>query len=187
MGRNAERLDTMPEAPAAATVAAEVEAVRPAARRQLKYAGRQSWGTSAFARGGWAYFQPGQVVRFGAAMDRPHGRATSVANTWHARIGEWKVRWNPASERRIKSWIRSRASAAKRLADGAPLQHRGARLVGATHGLLRVRAPEPGLNARMERALFPCAQISDRTAAASEFQFTQPDSVRSGAPSPHRR
>ena len=74
MGRNAERLDTMPEEQAAATVIAEIEAARPAARGQLKFAGRQSWGTSAFARGGWAYFQPGQVVRFGAAMDRPHGR-----------------------------------------------------------------------------------------------------------------
>ena len=74
MGRNAERLDAMPVQQAAATVIGEIEAVRPAARGQLKFAGRQSWGTSPFARGGWAYFQPGQVVRFGAAMDRPHGR-----------------------------------------------------------------------------------------------------------------
>ena len=56
---------------------------------------------------------------------------------------------------------------------------------------LRVRAPEPGLNVRVQRALgarpraptedqrrtlVPRAQVSDRTAAAFEFEFTPPSS-----------
>ena len=74
MGRNAARLDTLPPEAAGARVLGEIEAVRPAARGQLRFIGRQSWGTDPFARGAWAYFRPGQIARFAAAMGAPHGR-----------------------------------------------------------------------------------------------------------------
>lgn len=74
MGRNAGRLDAMDEADAAQAVRQEIEALRPAARGQLSYIGRQSWGLDPFAGGGWAYFKPGQIARFGAAMGATHGR-----------------------------------------------------------------------------------------------------------------
>ena len=74
MGPKAERLDALGEQSAARLVAREIEAVRPAARGQLHYVGCHSWSTDAFAGGGWAYFRPGQIQRFGTAMAAPHGR-----------------------------------------------------------------------------------------------------------------
>ena len=74
MGRNAARLDALPPEAAGARVIAEIEAVRPAAQGQLEFIGRQSWGADPFARGAWAYFRPGQITRFAAAMGAPHGR-----------------------------------------------------------------------------------------------------------------
>lgn len=74
MGPNAERLDALPPDQAADLVIQEIEAVRPATRGQLEFLGLQSWGTDPFARGGWAYFRPGQITRFGATMGAPHGR-----------------------------------------------------------------------------------------------------------------
>ena len=74
MGQNAARLDALPPEAAGARVIDEVETVRPAARGQLKFIGRQSWGADPFARGAWAYFRPGQITRFAAAMGAPHGR-----------------------------------------------------------------------------------------------------------------
>ena len=74
MGRNAARLDTLPPETAGARVIEEIEAVRPAARDQLEFIGRQCWGADPFARGAWAYFRPGQITRFAAAMGAPHGR-----------------------------------------------------------------------------------------------------------------
>ena len=74
MGQNAARLDALPPEAAGARVIDEVEAVRPAARGQLKFIGRQSWGADPFARGAWAYFRPGQITRFAAAMGAPRGR-----------------------------------------------------------------------------------------------------------------
>ena len=74
MGRNARRLDAMEETGAAQAVRQEIEALRPAARGQLRYLGRQSWGRDQFAGGGWAYFKPGQIARFGATMGTAHGR-----------------------------------------------------------------------------------------------------------------
>ena len=74
MGPNAERLDALGEQPAARLVAREIEAARPAARGQLEYVGCQNWSADAFAGGGWAYFHPGQIRRFGTAMAAPHGR-----------------------------------------------------------------------------------------------------------------
>ena len=74
MGPNAERLDALGEQQAAHLVMREIEAMRPAAEGQLEYVGRQSWGADAFAGGGWAYFRPGQIQRFAAAMGAPRGR-----------------------------------------------------------------------------------------------------------------
>ena len=74
MGRNAARLDALPPEAAGARVVDEIEAVRPAARGQLEFIGRLGWGADPFARGAWAYFRPGQITRFAAAMGAPHGR-----------------------------------------------------------------------------------------------------------------
>ena len=74
MGRNAARLDSLPPEAAGARVIREIEAVRPAARGQLEFIGRQSWGANPFARGAWAYFRPGQITRYAAAMSAPHDR-----------------------------------------------------------------------------------------------------------------
>ncbi len=74
MGRNALQLDGLASERAGALVIDRIEAVRPAASGQLEYLGRQSWSADPFAGGGWAYFQPGQITRFGAEMAAPHGR-----------------------------------------------------------------------------------------------------------------
>jgi len=74
MGRNALRLDGVSSERAAAIVVDAIESIRPAARGQLDYIGRQSWAADPFAGGGWAYFRPGQVTRFGSNMSAPHGR-----------------------------------------------------------------------------------------------------------------
>ena len=74
MGRNAQRLDGLSAERAAAVVVRQIEAARPAARGQLEYIGRQSWGADPFAGGGWAYFRPGQITRFGSRMAAAHGR-----------------------------------------------------------------------------------------------------------------
>ena len=74
MGRNAARLDALSPETAGARIIEEIETVRPAARGQLEFIGRQCWGADPFARGAWAYFRPGQVTRFAAAMGAPHGR-----------------------------------------------------------------------------------------------------------------
>ena len=73
MGRNARRLDALPEAEAGRAVREAIEAVRPAARGQLEFLGLRAWGRDPFARGGWAWFKPGEVNRFAAEMGRPHG------------------------------------------------------------------------------------------------------------------
>ena len=74
MGRNARRLDALSSENAAALVVDWIESVRPAARGQLDYVGRRSWAADPFAGGGWAYFHPGQITRFGSVMSAPHGR-----------------------------------------------------------------------------------------------------------------
>ena len=99
MGRNAVRLDALSDVAAGAAVIAEIEAVRPASRGQLTFAGRQSWGASPFARGGWAYFRPGQVGHFAAAMAEPHGRISFC--------GEHLARFNRGMEGAMESGERA--------------------------------------------------------------------------------
>ncbi len=74
LGANASRLDALPPADAGRRVIDEIEAIRPAAKGQLELLGMQSWGTDPFAQGGWAYFRPGQISHFAAAMGAAHGR-----------------------------------------------------------------------------------------------------------------
>jgi monoamine oxidase len=74
MGRNAAALDRLGDAEAGRQVIAEIERIRPAARGQLELIGVQSWGKDPYAAGGWAYFRPGQVRRWAAAMGAAHGR-----------------------------------------------------------------------------------------------------------------
>ena len=73
MGRNARRLDALPEAEAGRLVVDSIEAVRPAAKGQLEFVGLRAWGRDPFVRGGWAWFRPGEIHRFAAEMGRPHG------------------------------------------------------------------------------------------------------------------
>jgi len=74
LGPNANRLDALPPADAGRLVIDEIEAIRPAAKGQLEFLGMQSWGADPFAQGGWAYFRPGQISRFAAAMGTAHGQ-----------------------------------------------------------------------------------------------------------------
>ena len=73
MGRNARRLDALPEADAGRLVLDAIEAVRPAAKGELEFTGLKAWGRDPFARGGWAWFRPGEINRFASEMGRPHG------------------------------------------------------------------------------------------------------------------
>ena len=73
MGPGARRLDALPDAEAGRAVCEAIEAARPAARGQLEFVGLRAWGRDPFARGGWAWFRPGEVNRFAAGMGRPHG------------------------------------------------------------------------------------------------------------------
>jgi monoamine oxidase len=74
MGPNAHRLDALPPAEVGKHVIAEIEAIRPAAKGQLEFIGLHAWGTDPYARGGWAYFRPGQITELAAAMGAPHAR-----------------------------------------------------------------------------------------------------------------
>jgi monoamine oxidase len=74
MGEKARKLDSLDPDAAGRTVIAALEDLRPAARGQVELLGVQSWGRDPYAAGAWAYFQPGQIRRFAAAMDARHGR-----------------------------------------------------------------------------------------------------------------
>ena len=73
MGKNARRLDALPEVEAGRLVLHAIEAARPAAKGELEFVGLKAWGRDPFARGGWAWFRPGEINRFAAEMGRPHG------------------------------------------------------------------------------------------------------------------
>jgi monoamine oxidase len=74
MGKHALALDALDASEAGRRVIAAIEELRPAARGQLELLGLHSWGADACAAGAWAYFRPGQIRRFAAAMPVPHGR-----------------------------------------------------------------------------------------------------------------
>ena len=73
MGRNARRLDALPDAEAGRVVLEAIEAARPAAAGQLEFLGLKAWGRDPFSQGGWAWFKSGEINRFTAEMSRPHG------------------------------------------------------------------------------------------------------------------
>jgi monoamine oxidase len=73
-GDNAAALDRLPPEDAGRAVLAAIETLRPSARDQLELIGMQSWGADAYAGGAWAYFRPGEVTRYAAALGRSHGR-----------------------------------------------------------------------------------------------------------------
>ncbi|MFL2546859.1 MAG: flavin monoamine oxidase family protein [Candidatus Rariloculaceae bacterium] len=74
LGPNASLLDTLSPEDAGRRVIEAIESARPAAKGQLEFLGIQSWGSDAFARGGWAYFRPGEIQRFASCMGDPHGQ-----------------------------------------------------------------------------------------------------------------
>lgn len=73
-GDTAAELDRLAPADAGRAVIAAVEAIRPAAKGQLELIGQKSWGADPYAGGAWAYFRPGQVTRYAAALGQSHGR-----------------------------------------------------------------------------------------------------------------
>ena len=73
MGPNARRLDALSAGEAGRLVLDAIEAARPAAAGELEFTGLKAWGRDPFARGGWAWFRPGEIPRFAADMGRPHG------------------------------------------------------------------------------------------------------------------
>lgn len=75
MGANANKLDALgSDADAGRAVINAIESVRPAACGHLELIGLHSWGADPYAKGAWAYFQPGQVHRWASAMGRAHGK-----------------------------------------------------------------------------------------------------------------
>ena len=73
-GHNAEWLDQMPDDQAIATVTADLERLRPAARGKLEFGAYKSWYRDPFASGDWAVWQPGQVTALAPHVATPHGR-----------------------------------------------------------------------------------------------------------------
>jgi monoamine oxidase len=73
-GRNARKLDGMTDKDAIATVVAEIETLRPAAKGQLEVAAYHSWMQDPFALGDWAVWEPGQVSAFAREIGTAHGR-----------------------------------------------------------------------------------------------------------------
>lgn len=116
MGNNAARLDALPAEAAGARVIGAIEAVRPAARGQLRFIGRKCWGTDPFARGAWAWFRPGQVTRFAAAMGALHGRIRFC--------GEHLARANRGMEGAMESGERAARSILSGRSPGSPIAAR---------------------------------------------------------------
>jgi monoamine oxidase len=84
-GASANHLDKLGRESAARFVVDQIEQMRPAAKGTLAVTGQHSWMQDPFARGGWAYFNPGTVTQFLPAMFQARGRVhfcgeqTSVA------------------------------------------------------------------------------------------------------------
>ena len=74
MGAHAKQLDSLPEVDAARAILDAIEHARPAAKGQLEYLGRKTWGQDPYAQGAWAYFKPGQITRFAPEMGCRHAQ-----------------------------------------------------------------------------------------------------------------
>lgn len=73
-GEMAKYLDRLPPEAAGQRVLADLAEMRPATKGALEIAKIWSWNRSIFAGGAYAYWQPGQITRFSAAMRAPHDR-----------------------------------------------------------------------------------------------------------------
>lgn len=73
-GFQSQLLDTMGEEEAGRCVVAAIEALRPAAKGQLKFARLKSWARDPYARGTWVEWAPGQVHEFLPELIKPAGR-----------------------------------------------------------------------------------------------------------------
>lgn len=73
-GRLAQVWDRLGKEAVLRMVVDELARIRPASRGQVAGAAFLSWANEPFNGGDWAYFQPGQVSSFGAAMAAPAGR-----------------------------------------------------------------------------------------------------------------
>ena len=71
---SANYLDKLGHEGAARFVVDQIEQMRPAAKGTLTVTGQHSWTQDPFARGAWAYFNPGTVTQFLPAMFQARGR-----------------------------------------------------------------------------------------------------------------
>ena len=73
-GRNAVQLDLLPRGEAGKLVLRTMEKLRPASKGKLEVAAYKSWTLDPYCGGDWAYWQPGQITRFGDDTYQPNGR-----------------------------------------------------------------------------------------------------------------
>jgi len=85
-GPIAEQLDRMKQTDAIQAVIGSIENIRPSSKHQLEPLAYHSWYLNPYSRGDWAYWQPGQISRFGQHVGNQHGQIhfcgehTAVAN-----------------------------------------------------------------------------------------------------------
>ena len=85
-GPIAEQLDLMDRQDAISTVIQSIEQLRPSSKDQLEPLAYHSWYQSPYSKGDWAYWQPGQISKFGQHVGNRHGQIhfcgehTAVAN-----------------------------------------------------------------------------------------------------------
>jgi monoamine oxidase len=73
-GEQADWADRLPPADVGRTVIGWIEAMRPAAKGQLRFARLVSWQNDPFARGAYHHWAPGQMSRLALACTQPAGR-----------------------------------------------------------------------------------------------------------------
>jgi monoamine oxidase len=73
-GNLAKTWDSMGQVAVLDMIVRQIEAIRPAARGQLRGAYLQSWTADPFNAGDWAYFKPGQITDFVRVMSNQAGR-----------------------------------------------------------------------------------------------------------------
>jgi len=71
---------------AISTVIQSIEQLRPSSKDQLEPLAYHSWYQNPYSKGDWAYWQPGQISKFGQHVGNRHGQIhfcgehTAVAN-----------------------------------------------------------------------------------------------------------
>jgi len=66
--------DALPAAEQQALITKEMARILPASQGNISIEHIHSWTQHPYARGAWAYWQPGQISAFGATFRNPHGR-----------------------------------------------------------------------------------------------------------------